>query len=334
MKLKKRIIAYILVSLFIVTMTPTTFASNADFPNIQADLDTLIVADDSISDWENATICNEYICLDENGNASVFIYHLYQEHSYCGYIVYDSSLGGIVEYSRGEESFTKMLDELNIVEPYTLRYLYYANEICTDSGRIVRFDPFANIIYDSAMVDLQIENIGNSVSPCVQLPGVSPQLQGSSNCIVAATANLMWYWNSNKISGLTGSDSFNSLKIVLASKFSEVGGTGNSYIGAAIRRYLESCFSSYTVSYSNSWSPSFTRVCSEIDARRPCLVGFKAGSDYSSTYGHMTCCVGYVLGSSSTNMNYILLVDGHSSSVVSKLWTTTYNDFAFFCTFS
>lgn len=53
------------------------------------------------------------------------------------------------------------------------------------------------------------------------------------------------------------------------------------------------------------------------------MLGFAAGSPYSSTVGHMTVCVGT---RTVNGVNYSKVMDGWSTSVVEKQWGT-YNDF-------
>lgn len=49
------------------------------------------------------------------------------------------------------------------------------------------------------------------------------------------------------------------------------------------------------------------------------------GSSYSSVDGHMTLCVG--AATLVVENNYINLIDGHSTSIVTKLWDSEINDY-------
>ena len=71
------------------------------------------------------------------------------------------------------------------------------------------------------------------------------------------------------------------------------------------------------------WNPNFQLVVGEIDAGYPCLVGFKSPNPF---YGsHMTACHGYNYYASTGNF-YVVIADGVSTSAVSRIWDTSYND--------
>ena len=154
----------------------------------------------------------------------------------------------------------------------------------------------------------------------VQLPNFSPQLQNSHNCIVAALANVMWYWGSNGYSSLVYGKTFEQVKDGLDWYFSGV--YANAIVPLVADAYAGANGNIDFFGYTD-WSPTFGTVYDEINAGRPCMVGYAAGSDYSATVGHMTMCYGYVF-----TMNlvaYVRLADGHSSSMVTKIWSS-YND--------
>ncbi len=120
---------------------------------------------------------------------------------------------------------------------------------------------------------------------------------------------------SSLISGKTFSDVKSSVDTIMVN----YGGYKNANIPSTLQSYMLGRYKSAT----NVSSPAFSTLKSEIDNDYPCLLGFAAGSSYSSTVGHMTLCVGYVKISSDY---YSCVVDGHSSSTVTKVWTK-YNDF-------
>ena len=90
--------------------------------------------------------------------------------------------------------------------------------------------------------------------------------------------------------------------------------------------YVKKYSSVYKTAATVHWNPVIDLALSKIDDGRPCLLGFAAdeNSPYSKTVGHMTMCCGYVRQSSNSYM--MALVDGHSSSIVYKRWSTDYND--------
>jgi hypothetical protein len=55
------------------------------------------------------------------------------------------------------------------------------------------------------------------------------------------------------------------------------------------------------------------------------MVDFAAApGSYSESVGHMTMGCGYIMQNSNTYL--LALADGHSSSIVYKLWSSVYND--------
>lgn len=165
----------------------------------------------------------------------------------------------------------------------------------------------------------------SALSPNAAIYGVSPQLQYSYNCIVAALANVFWYWGNNGYSALK-KNSFDQQKAALVPLFLNEDGEyeyANNNVPAVAYQYVSSCSSAISCNSSVYWSPSVATLIGEIDMGYPCLLGYAAGSDYSPIYGHMTMCYGYY---ASTSMVYVVLADGHSSSPVTRAWNGNYND--------
>lgn len=79
----------------------------------------------------------------------------------------------------------------------------------------------------------------------------------------------------------------------------------------------------HTFDMTNNVMPRYNPNIQGGNCIRPCLLGFAAGSSYSDTVGHMTVCVGTRTANS---VNYCKVMDGHSTSVVEKQWSS-YNDF-------
>lgn len=161
---------------------------------------------------------------------------------------------------------------------------------------------------------------GNWTDPeQVILSGVSPQLQGTDNCIVAALSNVIWYLKSHGYSALASGMTFTNVKTAVDALFP-------SYANDSVLTVANLYGSSHgNIHFSGGaiWSPSVAKVYTEINAGYPCMVGFAAGSVYSPTVGHMTMCYGYYYDGDSTW--YVYLADGHSSNMVTRLWTS-YND--------
>lgn len=159
------------------------------------------------------------------------------------------------------------------------------------------------------------------------ISGVSPQLQNSSNCIVAAIANVLWYYGSHGYAYLTNGMTFYSLKnsidtLMKSSSLFDNPGYRNVNVPKTIYNYVKSKNRYYSSVSSVISNPTINTVIAQIDAGKPCMVGFAAGSTYSSSVGHMTACFGYqYIGGA----YQVALADGHSSSIVYKTWTK-YND--------
>lgn len=141
---------------------------------------------------------------------------------------------------------------------------------------------------------------------------MTANLQGSYWCIPTAIANIMWYWNAHGFSGLTDG-SFSSVQEEISGMMgSSV--TSNSGIAGAVAMYTSSRMRTGSA---RSISATYSTVVSEINAGRPCLLGFANGGGYSSV--HMTACCGYYTTSYG---DFAVVVDGHSASKVYRAWGT------------
>lgn len=148
--------------------------------------------------------------------------------------------------------------------------------------------------------------------------------QNSANCIVCACAHLLLYWNRNGYSGLTPTVStqaqFTSLMEAVDVRFTSY---ANNKIPGVLSGYADD--RGFTVQATNIWDPTLEDAHTEISADRPFLLGFAAGSSYSSTVGHMTVCVG--ISTTYLEGDYVKVVDGHSSSLVTQYWDDEINDY-------
>ena len=171
-------------------------------------------------------------------------------------------------------------------------------------------------------------NYDNEVSVCnVTIPGVSPQLQNNHNCIVTALSNIFWYWGGNSFSKMRPK-TFNSMKNTIQNMFVAYQGFTNDSVPHIADQYVRSRSSSYRCNssvYKKSDYNVETKMKNEIDAGYPCLLGYMPhdNSPYSDTVGHMTMCYGYYVSNFTT---YVRLADGHSSSMVVRVWNAVYND--------
>lgn len=165
-------------------------------------------------------------------------------------------------------------------------------------------------------------------SPYMVIDGVSPQLQGDSNCLVTAASNVIWYYGNNGYFSLIKNDTFNNVKMSMTNSYIYNGGIGNNeatpkafevYIRA---KGLSKVYSSNVKLY---WYQNATKelMLSEVNEGKPMLLGFKKGSIYSNTAGHMTMCYGYQVTGGNT---YAYLASGHEAYGTFVKWDDTIND--------
>ena len=158
------------------------------------------------------------------------------------------------------------------------------------------------------------------------LPGATFNLQGSYNCIVAALANIMWYWGTNFNSNFIVNKTFDQIKAILTVMFNNNGGCSNNNVLSIANLYSTYCSTGVTFTGGAVWTNLPYTMIAEINSGYPCMVGFAAApGSYSTTVGHMTMCYGYTF-TSQYQSYYIYLVDGHASNTVVKLWNSTFND--------
>ncbi|MCR4927276.1 MAG: hypothetical protein K5927_04780 [Lachnospiraceae bacterium] len=155
------------------------------------------------------------------------------------------------------------------------------------------------------------------------ISGVSHNLQGASNCVATAAANVIWYHGTHGFSYMIGSNTWTSVRNIMNSAYQMAGGFANNNTGTAIDNFFSLAGTSpATIAVNVTWNTSSSYMRNEIDHSRPCMLGFVAGVN-SYSQNHMTMCYGY------KGINYMLysvLADGHQSVPVYKLWDTAYND--------
>ena len=221
--------------------------------------------------------------------------------------------GTLLEFAESESPYASM-DRKN----GECRYYDFANYAIIDN---VEANKRLNNPDQRTLVKKENPSKGNWTDPEEKLlSGVSPQLQNGSNCIVAALSNVIWYWKGHGHSSLASGMTFANVKTAVNTLFG--GNYANNRVLAVANQY-GSLHGNKHFTGGALWGASVSAVYSEINAGYPCMVGFAAGSYYSSSVGHMTMCVGYYYDGDSTW--YVRLADGWSSSVVTRLWTS-YND--------
>lgn len=290
----------------IMVILSSSLSANANTYSNSAiiDLVTEISQIEEYSEWANAEITFGYELygkdyISTTGN----LYYLKSNDQCKGYIITNSTDDIILEFSNGTPAY----DQLNITSSANCKKLY--------------IDGIPAILNGSLFSYL---NSDGSLYGTYDINGVmlaySPQLQGSYNCIVAAISNLLWHWSINGYDELTTNMDFDDVKEEIKSIILAEGGYANDHIPDTIEEYVST--HGYSANVTNKWNPSFNNVKNEV-ASRPCLLGFAAGV-YDEEDGHMTVCINTV--SINGGWNYCVVMDGHSTSTVSKLWGD-YNDF-------
>lgn len=268
--------------------------------------------DSELKGFTTFNICNIESLLTYSNENAYELQMFYNDTEYIGYIIWDKVNNVICEISLNYPSYIIFMQTKDI----TNAECYY------DSG-------IYYVIYDGIISYLdEFGNVYNIVNPTETvpfsvLPNVTPQLQQNDNCIVAALANVMYYWSNNGYTALNYMSSFEAIKQAISSLFNN--SYANNSVPSVAEGYVKSCCSSWSVVSNVIWQPSISDYTYEIDRGYPCMVGFAAApGSYSESVGHMTMGCGYIMQNSNTYL--LALADGHSSSIVYKLWSSVYND--------
>lgn len=240
-----------------------------------------------------------------------------------GYVIYRLADKCVVESSR------------TTVIPYNFQlsgevkfiYNYYSYGAKLDDGTVIyRGDKIGDEYFD--------EDIASSMARAI-LPssekGVYLQ-EGNRNCIACAMAHALVYYKNNGYSDIcyvTSQSSFNKLVDKMEGYLNDAGGYANNNIAAAFLKYcmyeLNVKNINYLITAEGTWDPQYSQISTAISEGKPVMVGFAVGSDYSEEYGHMTLCVG--AATLAPEESYLRLIDGHTKSIVSKIWNPTFNDY-------
>ena len=306
-KIKSIIVSVVLILIFILNNTMPIKAQENPIHEI---ISTIIKSDSCYSIWNDCIICLDKELKSNTSNKYYYLYKLYYENDYKGYLIADSS-NVLWEFSMSETPYDLAIKKyfLNNIKCY---YDYGNYSIFYNNNMIFIDEGGSKIVLNKT--DFNYNIIDGYISGKIK-----PQLQYDNNCIVTAMSNLIWYYGNNDYPDLIKSKSFAKLEKELDKEICREGGYSNKNIPNVLAKYLKSYYSWA----SNDWNPYWSKVKSEIDGNHPFLLGFAAGSDYSKSVGHMTLCVGYLKISSD---NYVCLADGHSEKIITKKWSK-YNDF-------
>lgn len=263
--------------------------------------------DADYSAWSNSTPTWGYSLYGSDFETVVgHLYYMVLNGQNVGYVIINAAGNSVLEFSVGVPAFDCINSQ---IARANLKRIYVNCMPAILSG---------NTYMDISMSGdiLQAVDIQNGI-----MPAYNPQIQGG-NCIVGAISNLMWHWSINGYSSLANNMSFQDVESEIDDLINDAGGYANDNIPSTIKNYVKSKNSSYSVTVTNKWSPTFSNVKTEV-ASRPCLLGFAKGSPFSKEVGHMTVCTGTrTVGTT----NYVKLMDGWSDTITEKQWGT-YNDF-------
>lgn len=269
---------------------------------------------------ESENYISEYIypLISETGNQSYLVDFCNEEQVCIGYAIVTDDV--IIEFAEHESPYELYLQYLDNGISFEYESGFYSLLCGNGYARLDYSGEIAYCLnipseYTVLLVPNSFHNVGlHELNGTIS--GVIPQMQYSYNCIVAALANVLWYWKSHGYSSLSAT--YDLMKADITYYMNSCGGYANNYVPSVSNMYVNSCNTHYHCNSSVMWSPAFSSVTTEIDLGYPCMVGFHSGSPYyGNDSGHMTMCYGYMIQSG--NM-YVNLADGHNSSMVTRLW--------------
>ena len=247
--------------------------------------------------WKDATVkfkANLYPPTTDS--ISAILYDIESKsNGLCGYIIMDYNTLQVLEFSRGLSPYGEYLDiykakKFEKIKP-TKESLVY-----TPGGHAIKVklpnEENEQLLYFTRDIDVSISlsyskmEIDQSFTP--QGTGVHtkiisgvPDYPYTFSCIPTAIGNVLGYWDSHgypnlMIMPLMDIQEINNRLIDIAGN-----NTSNSAIPGATQGYCRTPArypNNFTVT--NIWSPSYSQMQIEIDANRPCLVGFASSGPY------------------------------------------------------
>ncbi len=317
----KKVVSIILcITLFLCSST-ISFADNwtdGASPSSNIIQSVQIIDSSFLSNYDSSNIVIETTDLySPIGNA--VLSDIFYENTCVGYVISIDAI--IYEFSEGPSPYRRYSSDDSLIFYYDyVNYGIENNELITyiDSTG----NPFLSIDKKNKNV-IHLTDMGYDRGI---LPGATINFQGSYNCIVAALANIMWYWGTNFNSNFIVNKTFDQIKAILTVMFNNNGGCSNNNVLSIANMYSTYCSTGVTFSGGAVWTNLPYTMITEINSGYPCMVGFAAGpGSYDPDIGHMTMCYGYTF-TSQYQSYYIYLVDGHASNTVVKLWNSTFND--------
>lgn len=294
----------------VLTFSTNIYAMNTD-AELPIQLETKIynfiddiAQSEMFCDWAKADIVMEYIYSYTKDNLKVYKLDVMENNIQLGYILSDES-GNIISYSRNSEPEDFMRDYCNI---YTGADSEEYNAACASAysdGGLQAYSSLYKVI-----------------------DGVSPQLQGNFNCVVTAASNVIWYYGNNGHQSLIKNYSFYDVKMAMTNCYKYNGGIGNNDVtpkAIEVYIYAKGLSDAYSSNVNLYWDQNATKalMVSEVNEGKPMMLGFRAGSIYSDSAGHMTMCYGYQVTGGNT---YAYVASGHETYGTFVKWDDIIND--------
>ena len=269
------------------------------------------------------------------------MYELQNEKT-VGYMIIDPYRNLVLEFSAADQNpYSKIAVPADDESAASCKRVYtYADYGVSISGNKIQFllGGERSVVVESrrsAYASTANMAAGTAAVPVIStntVSGFTYYLQNSRNCVAAAMAHMITFWNRfcPSLCNVTNQTSFNALMDSLTAYGNNYGGIGvNANIPSVYQAYVNGLIIdplpggieySYSVTAQNIWNPTVSQVIAEINAGRPVMLGY---TQWVSA-PHMTVCTGIEYRSGSY---YVTVASGHSTSPTEKIWDSSVNDF-------
>ena len=302
----------------------------------------LLEKDDRYGAFEGSEAVYQYPLYDASLSEIIALLYELKTDRTVGYMIINPYSNVVLEFAATNENpYSKIPSAASIgnMEDSKRVYTYsdYGISTGTDSVRFL----LGGEQTVAAQLARNIQVAGTGASAAVSaLPaaatravsGFTYYLQNTRNCVAAAMAHVITFWNQScpSLCNVTNQSSFNSLMDTLTTYGSNYGGIGvNANIPSVYRAYVNGLNLdplpggieySYNVTAQNIWNPTVSQVIAEINAGRPVMLGYTVWT----TGPHMTVCTGIEYRSGSY---YVTVASGHSTTPTERVWDSSVNDF-------
>ena len=162
---------------------------------IREELQLLSAQDSNIEKMSQFDSYDEVEMCDYEENVTSTLFLFYLDGEYIGYVIVDKETNNICEISENVPTYYLYMSNNGISRDSIEIGYVNGTYFLTDKKSIVYLDEFGNA-YEQNFIPQMARTV---------ITGVIPRLQGPSNCVAAATANLIYYWSNNGYSKLNPS---------------------------------------------------------------------------------------------------------------------------------